>query len=77
MTPRRQNAAQTVLPSGVPFVVGGAQHSHVQFYGKRQGGPIGPHDFSVADSLFLRRRKTRKIGVLCKNCSENSDWTLG
>jgi hypothetical protein len=28
-------------------------------------------------SLFLRRRKTRKIGKLVKNRSEISDWTLG
>ena len=38
------------------------QHSHVQFYGKGQGVGSGPGDFSVVVSLFLRRRKTRKIG---------------
>ena len=40
-------------------------------------GPLRPRDFSVAFPLFLRRRKTRKIGDLCKNSSAGADWTLG
>ena len=35
----------------------------LQFYGKGQGGLVARGDFSVVLSLFLRRRKTRKIGV--------------
>ena len=41
----------------------------------RGGG--GGGDFSVVVSLFLRRRKNRKIGDLCKNCAEILSWTLG
>ena len=38
-------------------------------YSTRVKGAHGGEDFSVVVSLFLRRRKTRKIGDLCKNCS--------
>jgi hypothetical protein len=41
----------------------------------RGGG--GGEDFSVVVSPFLRRRKTRKIEDLSKNCAEILSWTLG
>ena len=48
------------------------EHSQCQFYGKGQGVGSGRGDFSVVVSLFLRRRKTRKIGdvvqKLFRNC---------
>jgi hypothetical protein len=40
-------------------------------------GVGGRRDFSVVFLPFLRRRKTRKIGDLCKNCSAIATWTLG
>jgi hypothetical protein len=48
----------------------GAQHSDLPLFGNGQGGAADARDFSVVLALFLRRRKTRKIGVTAENCAE-------
>ena len=76
--PRRQNAAQAACsPVACRSWSAAQQHSHVQFYGKRQGGRLARAIFLWRLPFFCAAEKPEKSGFLCKNCSENSSWTLG
>jgi hypothetical protein len=54
-----------------------AQFAHRSIIPHGSRGWFDARDFSVVVSLFLRRRKTRKIGKLFKNSSAGANWTLG